>query len=149
MEKNELKIGATYSSGAKAGIQLQFDSNDYLGEVVFWCDNGNENDLKANNCGEWESYPLAKERAEKIVKSYNEYDTLVKEKELLIEALENINNMLLHEIKETKRYLGFDVGLLSHDSDPYETRSFTRGKQAAFCIAKDSIKKLLDNLKNK
>lgn len=93
MGKNELKIGATYSSGAKAGIQLQFNHNDYLGEVVFWCDNGNENDLKANNCGEWESYPLAKERAKKIVESYNKYDKLKEENTLLIKALEDMIKM--------------------------------------------------------
>ncbi len=49
--------------------------------------------------------------------------------------MERVSEFLKKEIAETRNFLGVDLGQLNHHTDPLQTRSFTRGKQAAFCIA--------------
>lgn len=61
--------------------------------------------------------------------------------------MENVSSFLRKEIADTREFLKDDIGKLNHIDDPMQIKSFTRGKQAAFCMAHDRVV-ILENAHN-
>lgn len=76
MKKDILKIGAVYSDQLIGYINIMDQNNVTVSKVIFWKDNRLLRDNTAKDCTNWQAYDKARKMAEKMIKAYNEYNTL-------------------------------------------------------------------------
>jgi len=65
----------------------------------------------------------------------------------LVEAFQGVRDFLISENNTVRDYLNSknDVGQLDMKTDPIQSLSFSRGKNAAFCISIEAVNKALSN----
>jgi len=111
-----------------------------LKKRINYCNNENPDD---RNWGHQEGVLLSVNEA----KHFLHLLSLPKETDAVewisVEDLKNALIEIFHLNKEALNRLEDDFGQCSDPSDPFEFRSFNRGKNAAYCMSYDIIKKLL------